>query len=51
MALAVIHTQGSNSLLNSNWELSFKSTKTIYEHEYLLIAEQDEFNVSQNNFK
>jgi hypothetical protein len=41
-------TRGSNSLLNSNWDLSFKSTKTIYEHEYLLIAEQDEFNVSQN---
>jgi len=44
----IVMTRGSNSLLNSNWDLSFKSTKTIYEHEYLLIAEQDEFNVSQN---
>jgi hypothetical protein len=32
----------------SNWDLSFKSTKTIYEHEYLLIVNEDEFNVSQN---
>jgi hypothetical protein len=34
--------------LISNWDLSFKSTKTIYEHEYLLIVNEDEFNVSQN---
>lgn len=44
----IVMTREVNSLLNSNWDLSFKSTKTIYEHEYLLIAEQDEFNVSQN---
>jgi hypothetical protein len=44
----VVMTRDSNSLLNSNWDLSFKSTKTIYEHEYLLISEQDEFNVSTN---
>ena len=44
----IVMTRESNSLLNSNWDLSFKSTKTIYEHEYLLIAEQDEFNVSTN---
>lgn len=44
----IIMTREVNSLLNSNWDLSFKSTKTIYEHEYLLVAEQDEFNVSTN---
>jgi hypothetical protein len=44
----IVMTREFDSLLNSNWDLSFKSTKTIYEHEYLLIAEQDEFNVSQN---
>ena len=44
----IVMTREINSLLNSNWDLSFKSTKTIYEHEYLLIVEQDEFNVSQN---
>ena len=44
----IVLTRDAASLLNSNWELSFKSTKTIYEHEYLLIANDDEFNVSQN---
>ena len=44
----VVMTRESDLLLNSNWEISFKSTKTIYEHEYLLIANEDEFNVSQN---
>ena len=44
----IVMTREFDSLLNSNWDLSFKSTKTIYEHEYLLISEQDEFNVSQN---
>lgn len=44
----IVMTRESNSLLNSNWDLSFKSTKTIYEHEYLLIVNEDEFNVSQN---
>jgi hypothetical protein len=34
--------------LLSDWELTYKSTQTIYEHEYLLISNQDEFNVSQN---
>ena len=41
-------TRSVNSTLLSNWELSFKSTQTIYEHEYLLIVNEDEFNVSQN---
>jgi len=44
----IVMTKEISSLLNSNWDLSFKSTKTIYEHEYLLISEQDEFNVSTN---
>jgi hypothetical protein len=44
----IVMTREFDSLLNSDWDLSFKSTKTIYEHEYLLIAEQDELNVSQN---
>ena len=41
-------TRSVNSTLLTNWELSFKSTQTIYEHEYLLIVNEDEFNVSQN---
>jgi hypothetical protein len=41
-------TRKPNQRLTSNWELSFKSTQTIYEHEYLLIVNEDEFNVSQN---
>ena len=44
----IVLTRSVNDLLNSNWNLSFKSTKTIYENEYLLIVNQDEFNVSQN---
>jgi len=41
-------TRNPNTFLNTNWDLSFKSTQTIYEHEYLLIVNQDEFNVSTN---
>ena len=41
-------TRKSNQRLTSNWDLSFKSTETIYEHEYLLIVNEDEFNVSTN---
>ena len=37
-----------NSLLATDWNITFKSTETIYEHEYLLIANEDEFNVSTN---
>lgn len=44
----IVLTRDAASLLNTNWKVSFKSTKTIYEHEYLLIANEDEFNVSQN---
>ena len=44
----LVFTRNVTNALTSNWEISFKSTQTIYEHEYLLIAEQDEFNVSTN---
>ena len=42
----MVLTREFSQMLTSNWDLSFKSTKTIYEHEYLLIVNQDEFNVS-----
>jgi hypothetical protein len=44
----IVLTRNVATLLNVDWDLNFKSTKTIYEHEYLLIANEDEFNVSQN---
>jgi len=44
----IVFTRNTNSLLTSDWSVSFKSTETIYEHEYLLIANEDEFNVSTN---
>jgi hypothetical protein len=44
----IVMTKKPDERLLSNWELSFKSTQTIYEHEYLLIVNEDEFNVSQN---
>jgi hypothetical protein len=44
----IVLTRNAASLLNADWNLNFKSTKTIYEHEYLLIVNEDEFNVSQN---
>jgi len=44
----IVLTRDSDSYLNGNWDLTYKSTQTIYENEYLLIVNQDEFNVSQN---
>ncbi len=44
----IVMTRKPEDRLLSNWEISYKSTKTIYEHEYLLIVNEDEFNVSQN---
>ena len=41
-------TRNSDSYLLNNWDISYKSTQTIYENEYLLVVNQDEFNVSQN---
>jgi hypothetical protein len=42
------HTASLNSTLTGNWQIDFKSTETIYENEYLLIVNEDEFNISQN---
>ena len=44
----VVLTRDSIDRLKNNWEITYKSTQTIYENEYLLIANEDEFNVSQN---
>jgi hypothetical protein len=44
----VVLTRSSHTYLTGSWDLSYKSTQTIYENEYLLIVNQDEFNVSQN---
>jgi hypothetical protein len=44
----IVLTRDVAEKLQNRWKLDYKSTKTIYEHEYLLIADQDEFNVSQN---
>jgi hypothetical protein len=44
----IVLTRNSQALLNTNWSLSFNSTETIYEHEYLLVANEDEFNISTN---
>jgi hypothetical protein len=41
-------TRESATKLQNDWKLDYKSTQTIYEHEYLLIVNEDEFNVSQN---
>lgn len=44
----IVITRNVNDLLLGNWDATYKSTKTIYEHEYLLIVNDDEFNTSQN---
>lgn len=44
----IVLTKNSATLLNTTWSLSFKSTETIYEHEYLVVVNDDEFNVSTN---
>jgi hypothetical protein len=44
----IVLTRGSDAYLTGSWELNYKSTQTIYENEYLLIVNEDEFNVSQN---
>jgi hypothetical protein len=44
----IVLTRDSAIKLQNQWILDYKSTQTIYEHEYLLIANEDEFNVSQN---
>jgi hypothetical protein len=44
----VVLTRDSTAKLINDWTLDYKSTETIYENEFLLIIEPDEFNVSQN---
>jgi hypothetical protein len=44
----VVLTRDSATKLINDWNLDYKSTETIYENEFLLIVEPDEFNVSQN---
>ena len=41
-------TRNPNIRLINNWDLTFKSTETIYEHEYLLIVNESDYNVSTN---
>jgi len=44
----IVITKDVASKLTSGWQLDYKSTQTIYEHEYLLISNEDEFNISTN---
>jgi hypothetical protein len=44
----IVFTRGLENLLQSQWQFNYKSTKTIYENEYLIVVSEDEFNVSQN---
>jgi len=44
----LVLTRSSETLLNTQWDLTFKSTETIYEHEYLLIVNESDYNVSTN---
>jgi hypothetical protein len=44
----VVLTRDSAGRLQNEWQLNYKSTQTIYENEYLLITDPDEFNISQN---
>jgi len=44
----IVLTKEPSTKLIGDWDLSYKSTKTIYEHEYLLIVNPDEYNGSQN---
>ena len=44
----IVLTRDSAEKLQAEWQLDYKSTQTIYENEYLLIVNEDEFNVSQN---
>jgi hypothetical protein len=44
----IILTRDAANKLANGWTLDYKSTETIYENEFLLIVQPDEFNVSQN---
>jgi hypothetical protein len=45
--IITITNEPATKLLN-NWTLSYRSTETIYENEFLLIVEPDEYNISTN---
>jgi len=36
------------NMIDSNWQLNYQSTNTIYENEILLVVDEDEFNTSTN---
>jgi hypothetical protein len=44
----IVVTRKPDIRLVNNWDISFKSTETIYEHEYLLIVNESDYNVSTN---
>lgn len=44
----IVFTRNLSNFLATNWNLTYKSTETIYEHEYLVVVSKDEFNVSTN---
>jgi hypothetical protein len=44
----IVVTRKPEMRLVNNWDISFKSTETIYEHEYLLIVNESDYNVSTN---
>jgi hypothetical protein len=44
----IVVTRRPEIRLVNNWDISFKSTETIYEHEYLLIVNESDYNVSTN---
>lgn len=46
--LIVLTRDPSDVLTNPTWSLKFKSTETIYEHEYLCVVNENEFNTSTN---
>ena len=44
----IVVTRKPEIRLVEPWDISFKSTETIYEHEYLLIVNESDYNVSTN---
>jgi hypothetical protein len=42
------YTNDIGSIFNGDWEINFKSTQTITEHEVFVSVDKDEFNVSRN---
>jgi hypothetical protein len=44
----IVLTRDTTQVLQSSWSLEYKSTETIYEHEYLCVVNEQEFNTSTN---